>query len=53
MPLVKIKIKKLVGKQADKDAWAEGQSRSSAADEIYPHFDVDFASGGLAYLLGE
>ena len=32
------------GKQADKDAWAEGR----ALDDI-----DDFASGGLAYLLGE
>jgi len=35
------------GKQADKDAWAEGRAES-AADEI-----DDFASGGLARLLGE
>ena len=40
------------GKQADKDAWAEGQAEAQA-DEIYPHFDDDFAQGGLAYLLGE
>ena len=35
------------GKQADKDAWAQGRAES-AADEI-----DDFASGGLARLLGE
>ena len=38
--------KKIVGKKAQSDAWAEGRAES-AADE------VDFASGGLAYLLGE
>jgi len=36
------------GKQADKDAWAEGRAES-AADE----FDPEFAKGGLAHLLGE
>jgi hypothetical protein len=41
-----IKDKKVIGKQAEKDAWAEGRAEA-AADE------VDFASGGLAYLLGE
>ena len=34
------------GKQADLDAWAEGRAESAAED-------VDFATGGLAYLLGE
>ena len=47
MPLVKIKIKKLVGKQADKDAWAEGRAEVEAENVD------DFASGGVAYLLGE
>ena len=42
----KNKDKKIIGKQADKDAWAEGRAES-AADE------VEFAQGGLAYLLGE
>ena len=32
------------GKQADKDAWAEGRAEAEADD---------FAQGGLAYLLGE
>jgi len=35
------------GKQADKDAWAEGRAESQAEE-----FD-EFASGGLARLLGE
>ena len=43
----KNKDKKIIGKQADKDAWAEGRAESQAEE-----FD-DFASGGLAYLLGE
>jgi hypothetical protein len=34
------------GKQADKDDWAEGRAESAAED-------VDYAKGGLAYLLGE
>ena len=34
------------GKQADLDDWAEGRAESAAED-------VDFAKGGLAYLLGE
>ena len=38
--------KKIVGKQREKDNWAEGRAES-AADE------VDYASGGLAYMLGE
>ena len=42
----KNKDKKIIGKQADKDAWAEGRAEVEAED-------VDFAKGGLAYLLGE
>ena len=34
------------GKQADKDAWAEGRAEVEAED-------VEFASGGIARLLGE
>ena len=44
--------KKIIGKQAKSDAWDEGRAES-AAEEIYPHFDDEFASGGLARLLGE
>ena len=42
----KNKDKKIIGKQADKDAWAEGRAEVEAED-------IDFAKGGLAYLLGE
>ena len=42
----KNKDKKIIGKQAKSDAWAEGRAES-AADE------VDYASGGLARMLGE
>ena len=44
----KNKDKKIIGKQADKDAWAEGRAESAAED-----FDPEFSKGGLAYLLGE
>jgi hypothetical protein len=43
----KNKDKKIVGKQAARDEWAEGRAMEQAED-----ID-DFASGGLAYLLGE
>ena len=43
----KNKDKKIIGKQAEKDAWAEGRAESQAEE-----FD-EFASGGLAHLLGE
>ena len=43
----KNKDKKIVGKQATRDEWAEGRAMEQAED-----ID-DFASGGLAYLLGE
>ena len=39
--------KKIIGKKAKSDAWAEGRAESQAEE-----FD-EFASGGLAYLLGE
>ena len=42
----KNKDKKIIGKQADKDAWNEGRAEVEAED-------IDFAKGGLAYLLGE
>ena len=42
-----IKDKKVIGKKAQSDAWAEGRAESAAEE-----FD-EFASGGLAYLLGE
>jgi hypothetical protein len=38
--------KKIIGKKAQSDAWAEGRAMEQAED-------VDFAKGGLAYLLGE
>ena len=38
--------KKIVGKKAKSDAWAEGRAESAAED-------IDYASGGLAYMLGE
>ena len=43
----KNKDKKIIGKQAARDEWAEGRAMEQAED-----ID-DFASGGLAYLLGE
>ena len=43
----KNKDKKIIGKKAQSDAWAEGRAESAAED-----ID-DFAKGGLAYLLGE
>jgi hypothetical protein len=43
--------KKVIGKQAERDAWAEGRAESRAMDDLDP--DVEFASGGLARLLGE
>ena len=42
--------KKIIGKKAQSDAWAEGRAESRA-EEFDP--DVEFASGGLARLLGE
>jgi hypothetical protein len=42
----KNKDKKIIGKQAARDDWAEGRAMEQAED-------VDYASGGLAYLLGE
>ena len=42
--------KKIRGKKAESDAWAEGRAEA-AAEEFDP--DVEFASGGLARLLGE
>ena len=42
--------KKIIGKKAESDAWAEGRAEA-AAEEFDP--DVEFASGGLARLLGE
>ena len=39
--------KKIIGKKAARDDWAEGRAESQAEE-----FD-EFASGGLAYLLGE
>jgi hypothetical protein len=38
--------KKIIGKKAARDDWAEGRAMEQAED-------VDFAKGGLAYLLGE
>jgi hypothetical protein len=38
--------KKIVGKKAEKDAWAQGRAEAQAED-------IDFAKGGLAYMLGE
>jgi hypothetical protein len=38
--------KKIVGKKRVQDEWAEGRAESAAED-------VDYAKGGLAYLLGE
>jgi hypothetical protein len=38
--------KKIIGKKADSDAWAEGRAESQAED-------IDYASGGLAHMLGE
>jgi len=43
-----IKDKKVKGKQAELDEWDEGRAMQRAEDE-----GIDFASGGLAYLLGE
>jgi hypothetical protein len=43
----KNKDKKIIGKAAERDAWAEGRALRQAEDVD------DFASGGLAYLLGE
>ena len=43
----KNKDKKIVGKQAARDDWAEGRAMEQAEDVD------DFAKGGLAYLLGE
>ena len=40
--------KKVRGKQAERDAWAEGHAESMAED-----MDPEFASGGIAHLLGE
>ena len=42
----KNKDKKIIGKQAQKDAWDEGRAIEQAED-------IDYASGGLAYMLGE
>ena len=60
----KNKDKKIIGKQADKDAWAEGRAESQADeydkmrdegyfDEAEKDFYEGKASGGLAGLLGE
>jgi len=38
--------KKIIGKKAQSDAWAEGRAESQAED-------IDYASGGLARMLGE
>jgi hypothetical protein len=40
--------KKIIGKKAARDDWDEGRAMQQAEDE-----GIDFASGGLAYLLGE
>jgi len=42
----KNKDKKIIGKKAKSDAWAEERALEQSED-------LDFASGGLAYLLGE
>ena len=60
----KNKDKKIIGRQADKDAWAEGRAESQADeydkmrdegyfDEAEKDFYEGKASGGLAGLLGE
>ena len=47
----KNKDKKIIGKKAKQDAWDEGYAESRAEGQLE---DIDdFASGGLAYLLGE
>jgi len=38
--------KKIIGKKAARDDWAEGRAESQAED-------IDYASGGLARMLGE
>ena len=45
--------KKIVGKKAERDAWAEGRAQAEA-DTAADLDDLDdFASGGLARMLGE
>ena len=44
--------KKVRGKQAERDAWAEGHAESMA-ESLAEDMDPEFASGGIAHLLGE
>ena len=52
--------KKIVGKQADRDAWAEGhaeaQAEAQAVDDFDPEFSkggrASYTKGGLAHVLG-
>ena len=48
----KNKDKKIIGKQAEKDAWAEGRQEAQWESQAVDDID-DLAKGGLAYLLGE
>ena len=45
--------KKVRGKQAERDAWAEGHAEAQAEAQAVDDFDPEFASGGIAHLLGE
>ena len=45
--------KKIVGKQRDKDNWAEGRAEAEAEAQRVDNPDIEYAKGGLAYLLGE
>ena len=45
--------KKIVGKQRDKDNWIEGRAEAEAEAQRVDNPDIEYASGGLAYLLGE
>ena len=49
----KNKDKNIVGKQRDKDNWAEGRAEAEAEAQRVDNPDIEYASGGLAYLLGE
>ena len=45
--------KKVRGKQAERDAWAEGHAEAQAEAQAVDDFDPEFASGGIAHVLVE